>query len=227
MELTKKHEFVEVLFTGKANGTIFDTNEPEQLKQLDEKAKPLKLIVAIGEGMVLKGLDNALEGKEFGKRYHVALTANEGFGPRRRELVRTIPLKAFTDQRVFPQQGMTLSLDGAMVRISAVSGSRVIADFNNPLAGKDLTYDFTITHQVHDVKERAESFFAFFMKFLPELHVDEKGVQVKAQKQLEPYVMAFKEKFEKLVGKPLHFHAVEKPKEKEKQNSQVETQQSL
>ena len=226
MELTKKDEFIEVVFTGKANGTVFDTNNPVVLKEIDPKATPRKWIVAVGAGMVISGLDKALEGKEPHKDYIVSISANEGFGPRQKSLIRTIPLRSFTEQKVFPQAGMTLSLDGAMVRISAVSGSRVIADFNHPLAGKDLSYEFTITRKVDDVKERTEAFFSFFLRFMPEFDVNEAGVVIRAQKELEPLMTAFKERFEQLVGKTLHFQAVE-PKPKKEQKFEVEIQQSL
>ena len=56
-EQTKKKDFVEIKFTGIANNKIFDSNIEEDLKTLDEKAKPQKTIVCIGEGMVPLGLD--------------------------------------------------------------------------------------------------------------------------------------------------------------------------
>lgn len=210
MELTKKDEFVELKFTGKANGNVFDTNDTEVLKELDPKSSPRKLIIIIGAGMVVHGLDKDLEHKELHKHYTVHIAQKDAFGPRQKDLIRTIPLRMFTEQKVMPVAGMTLALDGTLVRISAVSGSRVIADFNNPLAGKDLTYDYTIVRHVTDLKERAETFFAHFLKFVPEMTFGEQ-VTVKAQKPLEPLILAFKERFDKLVGKPLAFEEVEKP----------------
>ncbi|MEK6899381.1 MAG: FKBP-type peptidyl-prolyl cis-trans isomerase [Nanoarchaeota archaeon] len=229
MENTKKGDFIQIVFTGRTQGKIFDTNDEEHIKEIDSENPPRKVILIVGEHMVNQGFDNALEGKEFNKKYSIEVPSKEAFGPRRTELIRTIPMKAFIEKNVYPKAGMTLALDGALVRISAVSGSRVIADFNHPLAGKDLSYDFKILHIVHDVKERAETFFGFFFRFIPNFEVHEKEVIVTAQKPLEPFINAFAEKFEKLVGKKLSFKEEEKKpiKSEELQNPEVETQQSL
>ena len=93
MELTKKNDFVELLYTGYSQGNVFDSNIEEDLKKIDPKGKVKKTIVVIGQGMVVPGLDKALEGKEIGKEYEIKLSAKEGFGERDRNLLKTIPLK--------------------------------------------------------------------------------------------------------------------------------------
>lgn len=226
MELVKKNDFIELVFTGKANGSVFDSNDPELLKELDPKATPQKLIVSIGNGMVVKGLDNALEGKEIGKSYEIPVSSDQAFGPRQKSMIKTIPLSIFTAQKMSPQAGMTLALDGMLARVSAVSGSRVIVDFNNPLAGKDLVYTVKMVRFVEDVKERSESFFSFFFKFTPDFEVKE-SVVVKGPKPLEPFILAFAKRFEDLVGKKLTFELVEKKVEEKTISEEVGTQQSL
>jgi len=75
MEIIKKKDFVEIKFTGYSNGNVFDSNIEEDLKKIDSKAKPKETIVIVGEGMVVNGLDNALEGKEIGKDYEINVPA--------------------------------------------------------------------------------------------------------------------------------------------------------
>jgi len=72
----------------------------EDLKKIDDKAKPKELIAVIGEGSVVSGFDKALEEKEIGKEYEITLKPKEAFGERKRELVRVIPLKIFLEKKI-------------------------------------------------------------------------------------------------------------------------------
>jgi FKBP-type peptidyl-prolyl cis-trans isomerase 2 len=211
MENVKKEEFVEIKYTGYVNGQIFDSNIEEDLKILNPEAKAEKTIVAVGEGMVVKGLDKALEGKEIGKEYHVKVSCKEGFGDRNKELIRTIPLKVFTEKNIMPQAGMMFSLDNQIVRIVAVSGGRVMTDFNSPLAGKDVDYKFKITRRVNDEREKAEALFKVNLRFVPEFDIKDKIV-IKGHKIFEQIAKVFNDKFKKLLGKELGFE--EKKEEK-------------
>jgi FKBP-type peptidyl-prolyl cis-trans isomerase 2 len=220
--LTKKKDFVEILFTGVSNGAVFDSNIPEDLEKLSKESKPEKTIVAIGQRMVVKGLDEALEGKELNKFYNIQVSYKDGFGERKRELVKTIPLSVFTKHKINPKPGSTFFLDNMLVRIITVSGARVITDFNNPLSGKELNYKFKITRKVTDDKEKVETFFKFFFKFLPNFEVAKGSVKVKAAKEIEPIINMSKEKFKIIMGKDLEFEEekkkTEKPIEKEAEN---------
>jgi FKBP-type peptidyl-prolyl cis-trans isomerase 2 len=215
METANKKDFVEVKFTGYTNGKVFDSNVEEELKKLNPDDKPRELIVAVGEGMIVSGLDKALEGKEIGKEYEVSITAKEGFGERRKELVKTIPLKVFTEQKISPYPGLVLAMDQSLARVVAVSGARVVTDFNNPLAGKDLVYKFRIVRKVSDDKEKAKTLFAFVFRFVPEFEVRDKIV-VKGPKILENYIKAFSPKFKELMNKELELEIVEPKKADEK-----------
>lgn len=217
MELTKKGDFVELRFTGYAQGRVFDSNIEEDLKKINSEAKPIKTIIVIGQKMVVSGLDRELEGKEIGKEYEITINAKEGFGERNRELIKTIPLKSFTEKNIFPQAGMILNLDDMLAKIITVSGARVVTDFNNPLAGKELKYIFKIVRKVDDEKEKIESLFGFFFRFLPEFEITEKNVKVKGPKPLEEIVKLFKDKFKELLSKDLEYELVE---EKKKETSE-------
>lgn len=204
-ETVKKNDFVELKYTGYTNGKVFDSNIDEDLKELDAKAKPVKTIIAVGNEMLVKGFDKTLEGKEIGKEYEITLSAKEGFGDRNRNLVKMIPLKVFHEKNVNPQPGMSFVVDDMLVRIISVSGGRVLTDFNNPLAGKEVKYKFTMTRKISDDKEKCESLFATFFRMVPPFEVKDKTVIVKGPKGFDVFVNAFKDKFKELIGKPLEF----------------------
>ena len=220
MEKTKKTDFVEIEFTGYHNGVVFDSNIPEDLKKLSPEAKPEKSIVIIGQGMVVKGLDKQLEEKEIGKEYEIHLQYKEAFGERKRELVKTIPLHIFTKQKINPRPGSTLFLDNMMARVITVSGARVITDFNNPLAGKEIDYKFRIKRIVTDEKEKVEAFFKFFFRHIPDFEIQEKII-INGNKQSEPLIKMFNEKAKELLGKELEFKLEEKPEDKSEKKKEI------
>jgi len=98
MESVKKKDFVELKFTGKANGKVFDSNIEEDLKAVDSEAQPEKSVIVVGEGMLVPGLDVDLEGKEIGKKYSLLVKAKDGFGERKREFIKVISLKVFLEK---------------------------------------------------------------------------------------------------------------------------------
>ncbi len=203
--IVNRKDFIELKYSGYANGELFDSNIEEDLKKLNPKAKANKTIVVIGEGMVVAGLDKAFEGKEIGKEYEVDVEVKDGFGERKRELVKTIPLSAFRENDFNPRPGMVLTLDNFLVKIIAVSGARVVTDFNNPLAGKKLHYKFVIVRKVLDEGERTRALFEIFFKFVPKFSIEKEKIILTGTKELEIYVKVYNEKFRELLGKELEF----------------------
>jgi len=68
METIHKNDFIEIEFTGLANGEIFDTTNKEEAKQIGLDADVKPMIICVGNQMLLKGLDEDLGGKEIGKK---------------------------------------------------------------------------------------------------------------------------------------------------------------
>jgi len=161
--MLKKNDFIELEFLAKVkDGQIFDTNIKEKAKELGvEDTKPLK--VCIGEGMVLKGFDKDLEGKEIGKSYEIELNPKDAFGARNPSLVKIMPISVFLEKEINPYPGLVLNLDGIIARISSVSGGRVLIDFNNPLAGKTVIYEFKILKKIDDAKEKLAVLSEYFL----------------------------------------------------------------
>ena len=211
----KKNDFVEIKFTGYANGNLFDSNRAEDLKKLNPKEKERETIVIVGQGMVVPGLDKALEGKEVGKDYDVKFGFMDGFGERKKELMKIVPIKIFHEKNMDPKPGMAFALDNMLVRIIAVSGARVTIDLNNPIAGKDLEYKFKIVRKIDDDKEKCQVLLESLFKVAPEFELKGDKVIVKGPKQLELFVNAFKERFKEIIGKELGFEEKKEAEKKE------------
>ncbi len=102
METAKKHDFVEIEFLARnlANNEVFDTNIAEEAKKIGLEFSTKPFIISIGQAMVVKGFDEALEGKEVGKKYNIKISPEKAFGKRNPSLVRLIPMKVFTEQKI-------------------------------------------------------------------------------------------------------------------------------
>lgn len=203
-ETTKKKDFVEIEFLGRnlLTGEIFDTNVLDEAKKLNPNVSGVKpLVASIGQEMVVKGFDEALEGKEVGKKYNIKLTPEKAFGKRQSNLVRMVPLKFFLAQKVMPEPGMTLALDNNLVKIISVSGGRVMVDFNNPLAGKDIEYEFTIKKIMTDTREKAAALQRFMFGQEFEFDVDEKAKKlIFKDTKLINLLNVFKDRFKEMLG---------------------------
>lgn len=145
--MIKKGDFVNISYVGKVNDKVFDSNE---------------VVIVVGAGHLIKGIDEALVGKEIGSSFRVKVSPEKGFGKKDPKLLKIIPEKIFKEQKIIPKPGMEVNIDNVIGRIISVSGGRVIVDFNHPLAGKTLDYDIKINKKVKDKKEKIFSLIKLY-----------------------------------------------------------------
>jgi peptidylprolyl isomerase len=204
MEKINKKDFIEITFTGKVkDGEIFDSNISEDVKKLnpsisDEKIKPF--IFCVGEGMFLDSIDEFLINKEL-KEYEIELTPEKAFGKRNPSLIKIIPLRIFKEKNANPYPGMAFNFDGQIGKILSVSGGRVITDFNNPIAGKDVVYTLNVKRKINDLNEKVRALMDFFFRKEFEFEVNEKDKKliIKTDKTFKNFVELFKPKFKELL----------------------------
>jgi len=167
--------FIEIEYTGKTEDGVFDTTSEETAKEnkvFNPKATYGPIVVCLGQGHLVKGLDKALEGKTEGE-LHVDLKPEDAFGNRDAKLLQLIPAKKLTDNKIRPFPGLQIDVDGQIARIKTVSGGRVMADFNHPLAGKDISYDVKILREVTDDLEKAKALLTVELRIQPQ--IEKKG----------------------------------------------------
>ncbi len=155
-------DFVLVEMTGRTLETdeVFDTTDEELAKtegiHEEEKTYGPKLVV-VGEGWVLKGLDDRLAGLKLEETAEVEIPAAEAFGERKPENVRTTPFRVLRSKGVNPAVGQQLELDGRTAVVRSIGGGRVQLDYNHPLAGRKIVYHVkpTLKHESDEDKIRA------------------------------------------------------------------------
>jgi FKBP-type peptidyl-prolyl cis-trans isomerase 2 len=206
----QKRDFIEIEFTGRIkDGELFDSNVKENLKKLNPDANPKPLVFCLGEGMFLKGIDDFLIDKEIGK-YKIELPPERAFGARLSQLVQMIPMKIFKSQGLNPFPGAVFNFDGRMAKVLAVSGGRIMVDFNHPLAGKNVVYEINVIKKIEDLNEKLKSFINFIFRRELNFSVENSKVIIEIEKNLSSFAELFKEKFKDIFNLELETKEIEK-----------------
>jgi len=120
-----------------SDGTVFDSSEGRD---------PLQFTV--GSGQIIPGLDKALLGMTVGEEKTVNIPSEEAYGAKdpnatqpvpRDQFPTDIPLEVGTQLQVQTPDGQLMT-----VSIVEVGEENVVLDANHPLAGKDLTFEFSL-----------------------------------------------------------------------------------
>jgi FKBP-type peptidyl-prolyl cis-trans isomerase 2 len=137
----QQNDKVTITFVGKLeNGAIFLTVTEEE-----------PTIITIGNSDIPPTLERALIGMSVGEQKIVRIEPDEGYGPRRKDLLQTLNRNTF-NAKMIPQVGMILSLkvekEGHEHQVPAtiveINNDTLVVDYNHPLAGHNLIYNLTV-----------------------------------------------------------------------------------
>ena len=159
----KDGAFVKLSYTGTANGIVFDTTDEETAKTADIHSPAAiygPITICVGKKHVITGLDENLVGKKVGTEADVTVPPEKAFGERDPKKVQSYPKNKFKDK---PVRGMRINVEdqGEGVVVDVI-GSRVIVDFNPPLAGQTLTYHYKIEEIVKDALEQFQGIIRLY-----------------------------------------------------------------
>ncbi len=217
MPLQKK-DFIEIKFTAKTrDGEVFDSNIKEDIDKINSQIKAEPFVFCLGEGMFLKSVEDFLIGKEIGK-HKIELKPEQAFGKRNPSLIQRIPKKVFIEHKLNPIPGVIFNFDGRVAKVLTSSGGRVIVDFNNPIAGKEVIYELEVVKKIEDIKEKIKSLNEFFFRKNFDSEVKDKKLLMSVEKPYVQFVELFKEKFKEILDLDLEIKEIEMPK---KSNSET------
>jgi peptidylprolyl isomerase len=155
----QKGDFILINYTAKVKETneVFDTTveetaKKEHLQKEGEIYEP-RLIV-IGEGWVLKALDDNLATMEAGKPAQVEIAPEKAFGQRDPEKVKRVTIKQLAEKGINPALGLRIEYGGKNATIRSMGAGRALLDFNPPLAGKTLIYVVTVNKKLDSNEEK-------------------------------------------------------------------------
>ncbi|MFH1199431.1 MAG: peptidylprolyl isomerase [Candidatus Micrarchaeota archaeon] len=157
----EEKDFLKVEFSVRSKaGDLIDTTDEASAKKAgvyDEHKRYGESLVVLSDQRMIKGFRNALLAAEAGKAQTVTLSPADAFGERDETLIKLIPLQKFKDNGVSPVVGMPVTLDQYRGRVQSVSGGRVRVDLNHELAGKEVTYEFTVKKCITGDAEKLEA----------------------------------------------------------------------
>lgn len=117
----------------------FDTGE-----EFDNSFSREPVVFTVGNGQVVEAIDAGVEGLEPGEHRRIKVTPENGFGPRRDELIRSVSKTLLGDQTVAPGEAVEIQTDDGQTLIAdvkAVDDESVTFDLNHPLAGRNIEFE--------------------------------------------------------------------------------------
>ena len=155
----EKGSLVLVNYTAKIKDTneAFDTTIEEDAKKFnihDPTRTYEPRLISVGDGWVLKGLDEALTNANVGENMNVEVPPEKGFGARDPEKVRMIPLRKLGEKAEEVKVGDAIEIDDKVGIVRFIGSGRVQIDYNHRLAGKTITYALQVLKRLEQDSER-------------------------------------------------------------------------
>ena len=124
-----KHAVVAIHYTLKDNsGNV-----------LDSSAGRDPLWYLHGEGNLIPGMEEGLEGREKGNKFELKIAPEKGYGVRNDKLIQKVPRSTFGTQKV--EKGMKFHTNnGGVVTVTEVGLDQITVDANHELAGVELNF---------------------------------------------------------------------------------------
>ena len=153
-----KGDFIMVDMTGSSveTGEVFDTSSEEtaQAEGLYEEGRSYgSRLVIVGDGYVLRGLDEKLPGTAFDEEVEIEIDPQDAFGERNPDDLETVPYRVLRSKGINPYVGAELEIDGRSAIVRSVGAGRVQVDYNHPLAGRKIVYKLKVVEHITDEKD--------------------------------------------------------------------------
>ncbi|MFT4310050.1 MAG: FKBP-type peptidyl-prolyl cis-trans isomerase [Candidatus Woesearchaeota archaeon] len=153
------YKFVKLSYTGYLeDGTLFDTTDEQVAKQANiyrPQAQYGDMTICLGDGYLLKPLEDALQDAQVGKH---TVSLPDAFGKKQANQVQLIATQKFVKQGIQVQPGLQVQVDNEIGVIKHVSGGRTLVDFNHPLASQTIRYEVEIKQIVSDPLAQATAY---------------------------------------------------------------------
>jgi FKBP-type peptidyl-prolyl cis-trans isomerase SlyD len=159
-------DFIRLDYTARTveDGDIVDTTDPEVAEEegLDEEEREFEpRTIVLGEGHIFENVEEAIIGEEVGHSGTTSIPAEEAFGEYDPNDVKTVSVDKIPEDERYP--GAHVNVDGEHGHLETVIGGRARVDFNHPLAGEDVEYDYEVVGEVEDRVEQAQGLISMYI----------------------------------------------------------------
>ncbi|MCF6157474.1 MAG: peptidylprolyl isomerase [wastewater metagenome] len=148
MVLAKYGDTVRIHYKGRLeDGSVFESSFNDG---------PLKF--TIGDGHVIKGLEEAVIGMKPGEAKTIRVSQMKAHGSYNEDLIVSVDRSEFSsDLKLTTGQKLDICQDDGSAIIATVidiSEAEVTLDMNHPLAGKDLTFDIKLIEIMNPLRRK-------------------------------------------------------------------------
>jgi peptidylprolyl isomerase len=149
-------------YTAKIKDTdnIIETTIEEDAKKSgthDPSRKYEPKLISVGDGWVLKGLDEALSRANEGDKIEVEISPDKGFGERDPGKIRMIPQRKLGEKADEVTVGDEIEIDKRKGIVRYVGSGRVQLDFNHRYAGRVLLYNINVVKKIQTNDDKVKS----------------------------------------------------------------------
>lgn len=147
-------------YTLTIDGTVTETSTEEKAKEhgIHQEGRTYEpLTFGVGGRQIIPGLEEEVVKHKEGDSFSVDIPAAKAYGERDAKKVQSVPMAQFKKQGVKPEPGQIINWNQQRAVVTRVAGGRVMVDANHELAGKDLSYDITITDVITDDEGKLEA----------------------------------------------------------------------
>lgn len=184
----KDGDFVEIEFDIYANGKLVQTTDEKKAKENKVNTQSFgPQTIILGKNFILEAVDKDILDKKSTEKQTLELTKEKAYGPRRKDLIRVLPKSAFDEHEQRPVVGMTYDFNGNYGIVKSIVGGRIMVDFNNPLAGKEIKIEYTLINKVEDIAKKVSEVLVILLRIpenMFEVSVKEKNIDLKLPEQL-------------------------------------------
>ena len=126
--------------------------------------------IVLGEGHIFPDVEQDIFGKEVGDEGTVEIAAEDAFGEYEEDQVRTVSKDKIGEDDRYP--GAQVQIDNQQGHLETIIGGRARVDFNHPLAGEDLEYEYEILELIDDREEQAAGMLGMYLQDAPEVRIE-------------------------------------------------------
>ena len=178
-DVLEEGDFVRIAYTARTveDGDLVDTTDPEVAEEegVADQGTFEPRTVVLGAGHIFERVEEAIVGQPVGTSGTVTVPASEAFGEYDQEEVRTVSADRIPEDDRYP--GAQVQVDGEQGYLETIIGGRARVDFNHPLAGEEIEYDYEVLEVIDDDLERAEGLLGMFLDVDLEMHIDTDEVE--------------------------------------------------
>ncbi|GAB7090145.1 peptidylprolyl isomerase [Halorubrum luteum] len=168
-------DFVRIAYTIRTtdDGQVIDTTDQDVAEESEIDVDEYEFeprVIAVGAGHVFPSVDEALVGAEVDDEGTIDVPAEDAFGEYDPEEVETVKADKIPEDSRYP--GAQVQIDNRQGHLETIIGGRARVDFNHPLAGEDLEYEYEILEIIEDREEKAAGMLGMYLQEAPDVRIE-------------------------------------------------------